>query len=65
MVQEVWKSSIECNGINQVNCETNESFLMRATDTSGLRAEQVPKVDTSDPVVLNGRAIAHVVYQWG
>ena len=25
MVQEVWKSSFECNGINQVNCETNES----------------------------------------
>ncbi len=25
MVQEVWKSSYEYNGINQVDCETNES----------------------------------------
>jgi hypothetical protein len=25
LVQEVWKSSFECNGINQVNCETYKS----------------------------------------
>ena len=25
LVQEVWKSSFEYNGINQVDCETNES----------------------------------------
>jgi hypothetical protein len=25
LVQEVWKSSFEYNGINQVDCETNKS----------------------------------------
>ena len=25
MVHSVWKSEVECKGINQVDCETNES----------------------------------------